>query len=430
MSHDPRDPRDLITHGVAALVEAGVARSSLPPGDSLLAAPEDALRLLDSLVEPSSDSEPSEWAELELRLDGVAPVPVDYADVPDRVRGAWLGRCVGNTLGKPLESVEWTPARIRAYLELAEAWPLTDFVPAAEHAPLTYRLREDCWRTTTRGNVRFVTRDDDLDYTVLALELLEAHGRSFTTTDVADSWLRLLPFGKLFTAEAVAYRNVVDSVPVPATATVRNPYREWIGALIRGDLFGMVSPGDPLTAARMGWTDARLSHVRNGIYGEMWVSAMVALGFGVSDPRNLVERSLGVVPSTSRLHGAVGRVLELYDAGRTWDEAVSWIHALDYYYVHTINNASAIAAALLWSEGDFSRAIALAVTAGLDTDSNGATVGAVAGTLAGAAGIPDHWTAPFDDRLRTGLSERAELRITDVVARTLALIPRNADAAT
>ena len=59
-----------------------------------------------------------------------------------------------------------------------------------------------------------------------------------------------------------------------------------------------------------------------------------------------------------------------------------------YHRVHTINNAAIVALALLWGAGDFSRALSLAVTAGLDTDCNGATVGSVMGAMLGSSGIP------------------------------------------
>lgn len=111
----------------------------------------------------------------------------------------------------------------------------------------------------------------------------------------------------------------------------------------------------------------------------------------------------------------------MHAAAADWDAVVEWIHGLDLYYVHTINNAAVIAAALLWSEGDFSAAIGLTVSAALDTDSNGGTVGAIAGVLSGPAGIPARWTAPLHDTLSTALSGHAIENIRDLAARTYRL---------
>ena len=56
--------------------------------------------------------------------------------------------------------------------------------------------------------------DDDLNYPILALALLEKHGTGFTTDDVAQLWLDNLPAGRVFTAERAAYRNILDARPV------------------------------------------------------------------------------------------------------------------------------------------------------------------------------------------------------------------------
>ena len=52
--------------------------------------------------------------------------------------------------------------------------------------------------------------DDDLNFPLIALGLLEARGRGFTTDDVAQSWLGNLPGGRVFTAERIVYRNLLD----------------------------------------------------------------------------------------------------------------------------------------------------------------------------------------------------------------------------
>ncbi len=64
--------------------------------------------------------------------------------------------------------------------------------------------------------------DDDLDYPLLNLLLLQRHGRTFTTADVARLWLDELPAGRAFTAERIAYRNLLCGVEPrtpPVTAT-------------------------------------------------------------------------------------------------------------------------------------------------------------------------------------------------------------------
>lgn len=66
-----------------------------------------------------------------------------------RLLGAWLGRCAGCTLGKPVEG--WTHDQIRRYLQLAEAYPLLDYVPALEPAPEGLQTRAGSrWWVSTR----------------------------------------------------------------------------------------------------------------------------------------------------------------------------------------------------------------------------------------------------------------------------------------
>jgi ADP-ribosylglycohydrolase len=78
-----------------------------------------------------------------------------------------------------------------------------------------------------------------------------------------------------------------------------------------------------------------------------------------------------------------------------------------------------IAAGLLWGEGDFTHTIALTVLGGLDTDSNGATAGSVAGILNGATKIPSHWTEPLEDTLRSALFGFDGSRISALAERTV-----------
>ena len=155
--------------------------------------------------------------------------------------------------------------------------------------------------------------DDDLNYPLLNLLLLERHGSDFTTADVARLWLDELPAGRTFTAERVAYRNLLAGVEPPHTARHRNPFREWIGALIRADVHGWTNPGDPAAAAEQAHRDAVLTHTANGVYGGDVHGRRPRRGRGRRPPTctTCLHTGLSVVPPRSRLARAVTHAVRL-----------------------------------------------------------------------------------------------------------------------
>lgn len=356
---------------------------------------------------------------------------IDSADVADRIYGGVLGRCIGCMLGKPLEGI-WDPAAIRRYLTAADAYPLDGYVPLVEPFPPDLpHFPWARWAETTRGNIEKVVVDDDIEYLILASLIMEAAGRDFGMGDVADAWLSKLAYRQIFTAERVAYRNLVNDVPLEKAAAYRNPYREWIGAQIRADGYGFASPGDPWAAARRAWHDAALTHTRNGVYGALWVASMIAAAFVLDDPAAIVEAGLSVVPPRSRFADAIRRVQGWANAERSWEAVHQRIEAeIGTAYgvdeglnaIHTIPNACIVAMALLMGEGDFERSITTAVMGGYDTDCNGATVGAVVGVMGGPERIPGQWSSPLNDTIESNLPGQNGLRITELAARFAALV--------
>ncbi len=352
--------------------------------------------------------------------DGVTVGAALPVDLDDRIAGAWLGRCAGNCLGKPVENGDiWSPDALRDYLTATGNYPIDDYVTNSPTMPEGLRLVGNPMETTA-GNIRYVPRDDDLDYTLLGLHLMERHGRALTTADVADAWLSLLPYGATYTAERATYRSLVAGVAPESAGWRDNPYREWIGAQIRADIYGYVLPGRPLEAARLAWQDARLSHVANGVYGEMWAAAFVACAFTAASLVEAFDRALAYVPARSRLAEALRWVRSRHADGIDWETLVREIHDRygELHWVHTVNNAAAVGAAILTCGEDFTTAIGQMVASGLDTDSNGATAGSIAGAFVGAAAIPDHWTAAFDDRIRSALFGFDNSVLSEVISRT------------
>ena len=281
--------------------------------------------------------EPSELDAIRaLRPDGPRRMDVDLPGdgVGDRIHGAWLGRAAGCSLGKPVEG--WLRKRIDDYLTSAGALPLDGYIPYTEGA-ISPHLK-----TSTRDNIEFMARDDDMDYPILGLLALENHGAELTPRNMANTWLSRMPFYLLYTAESVAYRNFVNRCWPPESATWRNPFREWIGAQIRADIFGYASPGWPEKAAQLAFQDASISHVKNGIYGEMFVAAMLAASFATDDVEQIVRIGLSEIPANCRLaeavHDTLGWCRDLSDWEAVWDRIdEKYGH---YHRVHTINNAA------------------------------------------------------------------------------------------
>ncbi|MFF9602236.1 ADP-ribosylglycohydrolase family protein [Streptomyces sp. NPDC014684] len=344
-------------------------------------------------------------------------------DLADRVHGGWLGRIAGNMLGKPVEQGEvWTRERIDRYLREADALPLTDYLPEPADPADAAALRPE-WRQCVRGRVRGSCRDDDVDYAVLGLHLLETHGFGFSTEQVGDLWLLRLPYLQTFTAERAAYRNLANGLKPPLTATYDNPYQEWIGALIRADVHGWTCPGDPRRAASLARRDAVLSHTGNGVYGAMWAAALIASAFTAREVREALQSALAVIPASSRLARTVRRVMSLHEARLSWEETLDTVsgETAGLGWIHTVPNAAVLTAGLLYGGGDFTRTVALTVRGGLDTDSNGATAGSVAGVMTGAAAIPARWTEPLRDTVRSAVFGFDGVRISALAERTVRL---------
>lgn len=431
-------PEDLLPHALVQAAAEGVevedvARRWVSAGGPIVpevsGASEDAAlaalrplaaELLDEIDRRTPDS-PLPAAGL-----GEARTTPGRADL-QRVLGGWLGRAAGCLLGKPVEKLP--REGIRAVAEATGNWPVRGYFTAlglpsaiAEQWPWNRRSRP----TSLAENIAGMPEDDDLNYAMLALALLERHGTGLRTEDVAQAWLSDLPAGRVFTAERAAYRNLLDGVEPERAALVRNPFREWIGALIRADVHGWAHPGDPVAASRSVYPDAWLSHRRNGLYGAQWAAAMSAAAVVADDVDTVLDAGLSVVPADSTLAAAVRYGRDLGRSGRPLDDALDDLHSAygRLHWVHTVNNAALIAYALAATGGEFGEAVGIAVMGGWDTDSAGATTGAICGALAGSAALPQEFVSPLDNRIASTLPGFDGIAIDELARRTTALADR------
>ena len=335
-------------------------------------------------------------------------IPAADDALRDKIAGAWLGRICGCLLGKPVEGMR-TPD-LWKLLAAEDNLPLKRYIGRDKETLLSCGIQNPdpgrCWAFQKLG---YMPPDDDTNYTVMAAKvIIEKYGRNFTPADVANAWLSSQPITAYCTAERVAFMNFVNAIAPPQSAVYQNPYREWIGAQIRADYFGYINPGDPETAADMAFRDASISHIRNGIYGEMFIAAAIAAAACTQDPEEILLAGLDQIPEKSRLTRDVKAVIDFWKSGKSEKECFTWIHEIwdefsAHHWCHTNSNAMIVAASLLYGGMDYGKSICMAVETGFDTDCNGATVGSIIGMAMGKACVGPEWYEAICDTVDTSI---------------------------
>ncbi len=396
---------------------------------------------LDALIELQQDwwtrpspagfpyEEPSDWETISAGF----PDPEAHArfegsedELADRLLAAWQGRCAGCQLGKPLEGTTW-PETIREVLEAVGSWPLADYMnPVPDDLDVEQlpdcKFFEQGWRNSqTKGHFHAVQPDDDILYAMVSQRVLEQHGPQFTSEQAAQMLVNLVPISPLHASGRNLFRTYSFGIKPPHTAIFGNACRQSLGAQIRCDPWGWGAPANPALAARMGYKDAVNSQVRNGIYSGIFFPVLMAETLAHGDPARAIETAAQYVPPRSRFSEMIRFVRDRCGQADEWQEVNRAI--LDRWpeeakkFNHCIPNAAIVLTGLLMGGGDFTRTLGITVMCGLDTDCTGATVGSIMGCALGTRGIPEHWTAPFNDTVHSHVKGMATIKITELAHR-------------
>lgn len=372
--------------------------------------------------------EPNDFNEITKYTELPEYEKLQEAEYESRIKGAWFGRCAGVVLGKPLE-MGYDSREVREYLESVNAYPLNDWVPS-ESQKLGITLREDCiW--STKGNVAFVQPDDDIQYTIMALMLVESKGTDFSKLDVGFNWLDNVPYHWFWCSSRQMYYHLVNSSErspseqeISDMVLKMNPWRECLDGQIRGDFWGYINPADPVNAARLAHRECEFGLVKNGLYGAMFVAGCIA-GALSENPSvsKILDCGMGVIPPTSRLYKALSDVRRWYEESSHWEPVCARIEEVYGHlpFAGTINNLCMVVLAILHGNLDYHISITTAVMCGIDTDCNAGTVGSIVGAAVGYMGIDSRWIKPLNDTVRTVIAGHRQGSITELAERTVAV---------
>jgi ADP-ribosylglycohydrolase len=382
------------------------------------------------LVEPNDL--PGILAECETGRPSGLFRPLALEEATRRVGAAFLARLCGCMLGKPVEGFA-DYERLKAAAEKAGEWPLRDYITEALLDALGGR--HPSWNETVRERLTSVASDDDINYTLLAMTVMEEHGLDFTREDLRRAWLVNLPPGWTWGPERIFLVNAAaatlngndDAVPVgEATmdtwaANVKSDAAH-CGAAIRADAWGYACLGNPGRAAELAWRDAGMTHRGTGIYGAMFLAAAIAAMPVAREPMEAFSVALQFVPRRSMFHRIASDCLGIVSDSSDWVTAYRRIHGAygAYGFCRVHQEVGTLMNTLRFAH-DTGEGICIQVSQGNDTDSFGATAGSLLGAWFGPDGLDPRWTRPFGNRIRAALATFHEQDLARVVQRMSAL---------
>lgn len=301
----------------------------------------------------------------------------------DKTYAGWLAQIVGAGVGTAIEG--YTTANIR------EAFgEINDYV----RKPSTY--------------------NDDITYEVAFLEAFRKNGYKLTSEDIALEWVALIPSG--WSAEDIALKNIMLGIYPPESGYRSNPFREWIGAQMRGVVCGMIAPANPKLAAELAFKDGVVSHHNNGVIGEMFNAMMCSMAYVEDDMRTIVKKAIDMVPENSEYYAVVKFALDACISKENFEEAWKMCEKQfkEYNWIHAYPNAAAEVVALYFSENDFNKCINLISMAGQDVDCNAAQIMTLFGIAYGIECIEAKWKTPIGEDIMSYVRGYEKTSITEI----------------
>ncbi|MFO8007044.1 MAG: ADP-ribosylglycohydrolase family protein [Candidatus Brocadiia bacterium] len=290
---------------------------------------------------------------------------LDRARYRDKVLGCWLGKNIGGTLGAPLEGRRWMH-------------DLTFYDPVPDE-PLP---------------------NDDLDFQLVWLKMLESEGPSPALPVFADYWVRCLsayPWNEY----GFCRRNLARGLMPPVSGCFENYYVDEMGSPIRSEIWACTTPADPQRAAARAWRDSALDHAGGeGMHGEMFWAAVQSAAFVEDDAETLIRIGLSMIPVPCAISRVIREALWCRHSGLRWSEARQRIADIFGHRqpCNAVPNHGFIILGWLYGQ-DFGDRLCKAVNCGYDTDCTGATLGALLGILGGTDAIPARWREPVGESI-------------------------------
>lgn len=301
------------------------------------------------------------WAQAPAR-----PGPI-YAEIPnavleDKIRGGLLGQILGDLNGLKHEmKYIGEPGAVETY---------------------TPELPEGAWT------------DDDTDVEwIYVLEMERSGTLLIPPPGIVELWKRHI--NRRFWCSNQYVRQLMDiGIEPPLTGSAAlNPWAEFnLSGQFLSETWGLISPGMPLSAARMAVHYTRVGIDREPAQAAQMFSSMIATAFFTPDLERILDAGVAATDPASSMRRIVADVRRWHKANpgdwratrKLIQERYSRFGGQDMRDRNGVElNGAATVAALLYGAGNFTETLRHAFNFGWDCDNNAATSGAIVGVIKG-----------------------------------------------
>ena len=300
-------------------------------------------------------------------------------DYRDKMQGAWIGQMVGVSWGAPTE------------------FRFNEVIIPEEKVPV--------W--TSDFPLRMAYGNDDLYVEMTFLKSLEDYGLDVSPRqagiDFANSEYQL------WCANKAGRTNLRMGIAPPDCSHPKfNGRSNDIDYQIEADYSGIISPGCPQEAIRLGNVFGRLMNFGDGVWAGQFIGALYAEAFFTGDVNRLLDAGLRAIPAESDYAKMVGDVRAWHrenpgDWTKTWEKIRAKYSKQANPAMKGSNggidvrlNGAMIVLGLLYGEGDLDKSMVISMRGGWDSDCNPSNVGGILMCACGAKALPAKYTEKLD----------------------------------
>ncbi len=308
--------------------------------------------------------------------------------------------------------LEFRRLPVRQYRDQMKAGWIGQIAGVAWGAPTEFKFKDQImppeamppWKPAM---INHAFNQDDLYVEMTFLRSMEQYGLDVSIRqagiDFANSRY------PLWCANRAGRTNLRNGIAPPDSSHPKfNQCPNDIDYQIEADYSGLIAPGLPNTAIRLGEKFGRLMNYGDGVYGGQFVGAMYCEAFFQSDPVKLAEAGLRCIPAESQYAQMVRDMLQWYrEDPNDWQKA--WHKAQKKYRqdpefqkasnggIDVKINGAYVLMGLLFGKRDLDQTIIISCRCGQDSDCNPSSSAGVLFTTMGFSKLPERFTKELDE---------------------------------